>query len=358
MMPWTRRRQLEQRIVELEHRDSSYTDALVTAIAANASGETTAFPTATAALEACSGLVGRAFASAKVEGPEPVQEALSADFLALMGRALVRKGELLALIDVRDGRLMLWPAASHSITGAYDGWDYELNLAGPGGQATRKGLPASGVVHVRYASDPETPWKGVGPLQVAQLAGRLSAETVAALADESAMPRGAVLPMPVDGQDPTIEALKADIKKLRGRLAFVESTRQRWLTDDTRSGTRDDWMARRIGAEPPASLVQLAGHASQEVFAACGISPVLFASQGDGTSRREAFRQVLHTVVQPLARLVETELSEKLEAEVSLSFNSLFAADLSGRARAFQSLIGGGMDIAKAAALAGLMEAE
>ena len=34
------------------------------------------------------------------------------------------------------------------------------------------------------------------------------------------------------------------------------------------------------------------------------------------------------------------------------------AADLSGRARAFQSMVGAGMDAAKAAGLAGLMEAE
>ena len=358
MMPWTRRRVLEQRIAELERRDSSYTDVLVASLTANASGETTAFPTATAALEACSGLVGRAFASAAVSAPDAVREALTPDFLALLGRALIRRGELVALVDVRDGRLMLWPASSHDIDGSYDAWTYRLNMAGPGEQATREQLPAGAVVHVRYASDPETPWRGYGPLQVAQLAGRLSAETTAALADEASMPRGAVLPMPVDGQDPTIEALKADIKKLRGRLAFVESTKNRWHSDDTRSGARDDWMMRRIGAEPPASMVSLAEHATMEVIIACGFSPALFAATGDGTARREAFRQVLHTVVQPLARLVETELSEKLEAEVTLSFDSLFAADLSGRARAFQSLVGGGMDPAKAAALAGLMEAE
>ena len=53
------------RVFGIETRaDSSYTDALVAAITANASGETTAFPTATAALEACAGLVARAFAGA------------------------------------------------------------------------------------------------------------------------------------------------------------------------------------------------------------------------------------------------------------------------------------------------------
>ena len=40
----------------MEYRaDSSYTDALIAAITANAKGQTTAFPTAVGALEAASG---------------------------------------------------------------------------------------------------------------------------------------------------------------------------------------------------------------------------------------------------------------------------------------------------------------
>ena len=41
-----------------------------------------------------------------------------------------------------------------------------------------------------------------------------------------------------------------------------------------------------------------------------------------------------------------------------LRFDGLFAADLSGRARAFQSMVGGGMEVARAAGLAGLMAVE
>ena len=57
-----------------------------------------------------------------------------------------------------------------------------------------------------------------------------------------------------------------------------------------------------------------------------------------------------------MAKTVEAELSDKLNIRVSLNFDALFASDLSGRARAFQSMVGGGMDVEKAAALAGLME--
>ena len=63
--------------------------------------------------------------------------------------------------------------------------------------------------------------------------------------------------------------------------------------------------------------------------------------------------------MQPLAGVVAVELARKLgTSSLALSFDRLFASDLSGRARAFQSLVGGGMATDKAAALAGLMEAE
>ena len=59
-----------------------------------------------------------------------------------------------------------------------------------------------------------------------------------------------------------------------------------------------------------------------------------------------------------MAKTVEAELSEKLDGEVTLNLDSLFASDLSGRSRAFASMVNGGMSLEKAAGLAGLMEAD
>ena len=84
-----------------------------------------------------------------------------------------------------------------------------------------------------------------------------------------------------------------------------------------------------------------------------------FSERGDGAGWREAFRQALHSVIAPLGRIMERELRYKLNSPgLMLNFDSLFASDLSGRARAFQSMVGGGMDVARAAALSGLTEAE
>ena len=93
---------------------------------------------------------------------------------------------------------------------------------------------------------------------------------------------------------------------------------------------------------------------SFEVYAACGLNPALF-DLGTGTGGREAYRQALFSVISPLGRIVESELEEKLEQEITITWGELRASDVAGRARAFQSLVGGGLDIAAAAAASGVL---
>lgn len=337
-----------------EKRESSFTDALVTQILSTATGASLALPSTTGALETCAGLVGRAFAGAEVKGPTWAQRALNPACLSMIGRSLIRQGEIVLAIDVVGEELVLWPVADHDVHGGYNPstWTYRLNLAGPSYLATRDPVMAEGVVHVMYSRDPSRPWHGVGPIQAAALAGRLSAETLKALADEASGPRGNLLPVPnTDGADGTVSALKGDIRRLNGQTALVES-----MAGDWNAGGRApaDWMAKRLGANPPAGLVELASMATREILSACGVSPALFDSTAAAASR-EAWRQLLFGVISPLGRIVSDELTRKLETEVILTWDELRASDLTGRARAFQSMVGGGMDISKAAALAGLM---
>ena len=354
-LPWTIQRR--DRIEDLEHRaDSSYTDVLVTAITANARGQQTAFPTATAALEACAGLVGRSFAAADVSGPELITGALDPSLLNLIGRALIRKGEILLGIYVDETGVQLRPAASHDVQGGYmpGSWEYRLHFAGPEKQKTTRLFESERVVHLRYAADPETPWRGVGPLQVAQLAGRLSAETVSALADEASGPRGQLMPLPVDGDDETTDSLKADLRGLKGALALVEGGD--WgSADPTKAAS---WEKTRIGADPPDAMVKLMDMATHEVYSACGINPAIF-TDSQGTAAREAWRQALFGLIAPLGEIVQAELRRKLDTpDLSIGWQELRASDISGRARAFQSLVGGGMEIQQAAAVSGVLSDE
>ena len=241
---------------------------------------------------------------------------------------------------------------------------YRVDLFGPSGNRTVR-LPASGVVHARYSVDPARPWQGIGPLAWARLTGRLHAATEDALADEAGGTRGHVPPMPqgpdagdevnADGNpvDPHAD-LRRDVANLRGKTVLVETTAAGW-GEGPSAAPQHDWMPQRLGAAPGAPLVDLRSESARSVRAACGVPAALFEVGGDAAGKREAWRILLHGSVQPVADLLAVELAAKLDAPgLRLGFDRLFASDLQGRARAFQSLTGGGMAADRAAELAGL----
>ena len=164
-------------------------------------------------------------AAAEVSGPDSLTSALTPGVLALIGRELIRRGEVVFLIDTTAGKLRLLPAEGHDVAGdsTPDSWEYLLTLGGPSRTITYDYVPAASVLHFRYAVDPSTPWRGNGPVRVAALAGKLSAATAATLGDESSAPVGRLLGIPVDGADATVEGLKADIANARGKVALLET---------------------------------------------------------------------------------------------------------------------------------------
>ena len=113
---------------KLETRaDTSYTDVLIQALVGRVSNNEDALPTATGALEACAGMVGRSFASAEVEGPEMLASALSPDTLEIIGRSMIRRGEVVFLIDTEGGTLRLLPAQTHDVMGGPDPGQLDLS---------------------------------------------------------------------------------------------------------------------------------------------------------------------------------------------------------------------------------------
>ena len=349
---------LTARIADLETRaaDTSYTDALVAALQRHAQGRVAnpSSPYATGALETCAGLVGRAFAAAEINGPDVITSALTPETMTLIGRSLIRKGEIIFQIETGSGRLRLIPAMSHSIAGGPDPatWEYDLTLGGPS-ESVSLSLPAASVLHLRYASDPETPWRGQGPLTVAYLAGELSAEVVKALADETSGPRGSLLPLPgTDGDDDTVDELKGDIRNANGSLLIVESMANDWESGG--NAPSGDWVAKRFGPAPPAAMVDLMQTIRNEIFSACGVPPGIYVV-GAAASIREAWRLCLFSTIGPLGRIVLTELRAKLDDDLNVGWDELRASDVQGRARAFQSLVGGGMALEQAITASGLL---
>lgn len=90
------------------------------------------------------------------------------------------------------------------------------------------------------------------------------------------------------------------------------------------------------------------------MLAACGTPPALFTDGADGTAQREALRRWHLNTVLPLARILEDELTLRLETDIKLKFDK-YPLDLAGRASAFKGLVAGGMDVDKALAITGLL---
>ena len=110
----------------------------------------------------------------------------------------------------------------------------------------------------------------------------------------------------------------------------------------------------RLGPEPTAAEVELFRLSREDVFGVCGCPPALLMD-AQGTALREAYRQFLFSSVAPLGRMVSAELSAKLDTTVRLDWTELRASDIAGKARAFGTMVTGGMDLDRAAALSGLL---
>ena len=313
----------------------------------------------TAAAVIASGTIGRCFAAASVE-PNLQSTGLNASVLDNIGRSFVLRGESVWYMDVLNGGLILYQAASWDIQG--DGpdettWTYKLELPGPTGNL-QKSVPSGDVLHFRINVAASLPHRGVSPLAMAGYSAALLASAESSLADELGGPLGQLLPVPMDelgvkddGSDP-LDELEATLATLKGRSALVPSASRSWGEGTATSSS--DWISRRLGADPPDSVVQLRGDAHAAILACAGVPPQLF-SGGSSQAAREAFRFLLHSTISPIASMLELEASRKLGFPTRLDFTSLQAADIQGRARAFQSLVGGGMSLERAAGISGII---
>lgn len=337
----------------LENRASiqTYTDGQVSQQYDRATGSKAISAGATAAVEAVSGLLGRSFAVAQVSGSPMVAEALTPSFMEMTARSLVRRGEALYLIRTSNGSLELLPSTHFDIEGPADSrqWRYNLDLNTPTNTEIFTNVPADMVLHIRVNVDPNRPWQGLSATQHAYLSGKLSAEVIAALGDEQSGPRGLEMMTPKDGDDTGLVGLRDDITAAKGRLVMVESGDL-----DNPGGGRMMGMVSRFGAEPPQSTVMLMERAFNEILSAYGVPPAMFGLS-DGTLAREANRQLLNHCISPMGRVIQSELRDKLSPDIGIEHGELMASDSQGKARAFQSLVGGGMEIERAVALSGLM---
>ena len=139
---------------------------------------------------------------------------------------------------------------------------------------------------------------------------------------------------------------------MNGSTMLVETVAGGWGEGRSSAPSRD-WQLSRLGPNPPSNEIQAWVAVTDATLAACGV-PVELVRLADGVGQREAWRRFIFASVIPQARLLEAEIG-RLGIGVGLSFDALAASDIAGRARAFQSLVGAGMDTDDAAAVTGLL---
>ena len=315
------------------------TDAVTQAIVDAAAGTEAGV---SGAQEIAAGTVSRAFASAEAKG---VHAGLFSPLvLSQIGRDLVTSGDSVW----RTGLTRLVYVDSYDITPMDDG-TYRYSVNTPKGRTV-----VNSPLHVRYSVEQLT-GRGMGPLRHAKALGNFVKSLESRLGMESAGTVGYLLPVPAGGQDDDMAEFKRDLAQLKGKTAIVETTSAGY-GEGRAASPHQDYQAKRIGPAIPQGNVDAFAKAMEAALAACGV-PIELVQSSDGTGQREGYRRFLHGTVMPLARLVEFAALEA-GLDVSLSFDALFASDIAGRARAFQSMVGAGMDAAKAAAQAGLIGAE
>ena len=335
---------------------ASYTDALVAAIISSASGNARTDFRHLGATQIAAGLWGRTLASADLTPDSAPIRALSPGVLYDVGASLVTEGESCYVIEIVGNRVILIRACSWDISGSSNNpeqWRYRLEIPTPGGSYTRFAVGAE-VFHPRIHTNASEPHKGISPIVAGAITARFASALETQLTEETEAPSGRVLPAPLDSiGTEALAQLRADLKNMRGRTSIVQSMAAAW--GEGRSSAPSDWKPQRIGADPPEILQLLRRDASNSLLSACGIPESLYNEGGDSTGRREAFRQFLHSTIAPIGRIVASEIDLKLQPGAAFTFERLFASDVQGRARAFQSLVGGGMDITAAAGATGIL---
>ena len=292
---------------------------------------------------------GSGLASATVKPDNVALAAIIPSVLDSIGRALCRYGESLHVIDVRKDRATLTPVSHWTVLGGDDpdSWEYVCTLTGPTASRTIR-LPASSVVHVRYAAHPSRPWAGRSAMAMALDTARAAGRLETAISEELNFTQSQLLVPRKSASDYGVaDTLNPEtIQKIVS--AFAEHTHTGAFVVPA------DVTPQRLGPEPPDSFPLIRDRLENSILSIHGIPPALVAARGTGTALREAFRQVLHSLLKPLGALVVEELKAKLHPDAELDFTVLRAGDLSGSTRAVGALVKAGMTLEDAREVAGL----
>ena len=158
-------------------------------------------------------------------------------------------------------------------------------------------LPGASVLHIRYAPPPSRPWAGRSPVQMAVDTARAAGRLETATSEELNFTQQQVLsPRRNPGDYGLTDSMSPEnIQKIVDAFSAHVSTGCFVVPADIQ--------AQRLGPEPPDSFALLRDRLENSILA-----------------MREAFRQVLHSLLKPLGRILEDELRAKLDPDARPEF--------------------------------------
>lgn len=272
---------------------------------------------------------------------------LAPPILAMMARAAALRGEAVFVIDDESGLL---PASDWDIS-TRNGIPraYRLSVSEAGGGKARTAL-AGEVIHLRIASDPHSPWHGQAPIKRANLTASLLHAVEDGLRNvfEDAPIGSQVVPFP-ESPDTDQTALGRSFRGKRGRVLMRESVN---VSAAGGPAPNTDWKPQDLTPDLSKLMTKETWDAARaSVLMVYGVLPGMVNPLATGPMVREGQRHLAQWMLQPIAKILETECSEKLGASITIdTMRPLQAFDGGGRARTFSAIVKG-MAEAKAAGI-------
>ena len=326
MLSWLRSRFKERAVADRggSVEDRAYTFAQVEAAAAAALQGDIGEP---AALVSCSEVWSAAFRAARVQASDLARSLIVPEMLGAIGRDLIIFGESIWLRELSpEPYFVRASAATINRWRSQGDASYTLTVAGK-----EKIVEAGSVVHVRWKLGDE-PGRGYPPAAV------MAAELDRVILRELSGVHGYLVPVPQDPSgDEILAPLKRQLASMRGTLTLAETMSTGWGGGEIKSPSQE-YVQKRIGADPPNSLTTLRAQLESQVAGACGVPASLLGAMVDGTSQRESIRRFAYLFVRPRLRELAQDLSRVLVEPVHFTLAEMWAADLVGRVKSIETL--------------------
>ena len=319
-----------------ESRQANYTDAITQALQSILE-QKPARADALAVVESCVSLIADPLLVAATIGlPLPSR------MLCQAARDVLREGNSVWVIDTSTGVLQLHRAHKWDIRGTSPNpatWEYDLEINVPSG--TIKGTyTAPRVVHLRLASLPGADWIGQAPWQTAAISGQAMAEIERGIKEESRTINGRVWVMPDGATALQAQAMGRTIGLLRGGQSVVSETTAGGFGGGKAQAPKADWTPVQSGQAHSLGNVAMKDSEEASISAAYGVPAAYLNANATAPALREVKRLVYLNRTMPMTALMLTELREKLDPSIGITWSNLAdqSVDVHLRARGAAAL--------------------